>query len=214
MELYVDPKTINCRKVLAGLQLLGIDYTLVNIDYLAGEHTQEPYLSINPNAALPAIVDGDLTLWESNAILQYAADKHGCENQYPTDPVLRADINRWLLWECSTWFPCCYTYLVENCVKPMMGESTDTDKLEETLPQFQKLAGILDARLATTAWLCSPTATIADIAIAAPMHLHRWSKLPLESYPNLTRWMIENVEVLPAWANTHIEDGFGIVDVN
>ena len=44
---------------------------------------------------------------------------------YPKDLKRRADINRWLLWEGSTWFPSCYTYLVEYVVKPLLNDKTD-----------------------------------------------------------------------------------------
>ena len=121
MEVYADPITVNCRKVLAGLQLMGIDYNLNKVDYFQSEQKGPSYVAINPNAALPAMRDDGLTLWESNAILQYAADKHGKTAFYPTDTKTRADINRWLFWECGAWFPSCYTFLVENCVKPLLG---------------------------------------------------------------------------------------------
>ncbi|MGD2008654.1 MAG: glutathione S-transferase N-terminal domain-containing protein, partial [Cellvibrionales bacterium] len=75
MKVFADPITVNSRKVLAGLQFLEVDYELQTVSYLAGEHAQAPYTTINPNASLPAIQDGDFVLWESNAILQYAADK-------------------------------------------------------------------------------------------------------------------------------------------
>ena len=75
MEIYADPITVNCRKVLAGLHLLGADYSLSKVDYFAGEQKGDAFKAINPNAALPALKDGDFVLWESNAILQYAAEK-------------------------------------------------------------------------------------------------------------------------------------------
>ena len=89
MKIYADPITVNCRKVLAGMKLLDVDYTLEKIDYFTGEQKSEAYVAINPNAALPALTDGDLVLWESNAILQYAADKHGKTKQYPAEPARR-----------------------------------------------------------------------------------------------------------------------------
>ncbi|NCV41397.1 MAG: glutathione S-transferase family protein, partial [Betaproteobacteria bacterium] len=77
MKIYADPITVNCRKVLAGLDLIGAKFELEHVDYFKGEQKDAAYLAINPNASLPALVDGDLVLWESNAILQYAADKEG-----------------------------------------------------------------------------------------------------------------------------------------
>ncbi len=208
MELYADPITVNCRKALAGLKLMGADYSLSKVDYFTGEHKSDAYVAINPNASLPAMKDGDLVLWESNAILQYAADKLGKAEVYPTDPAKRADVNRWLLWEAASWFPSCYVYLVENCVKPLLGDTPDPAVLAGEAENFHKLAGILDDRLSKNAWLCGDHPTIADIAVAAPMHLHAWAQLPLDQHPNLKRWMTERVEQLPCWKATHIGEGF------
>ena len=154
------------------------------------------------------MVDGDFTLWESNAILQYAADKYGKSAYYPTDLKIRADINRWMLWESNSWFPSTYIYLVENVVKPVLGAAPDPAVLEAEAPRFHKLATILETQLEKTAWLCGASPTIADIALAAPMHLHPFQKLPLENYPNIRRWMTGLVEKLPSWDNTFVGDGF------
>ncbi len=71
MEVLLDPRTVNSRKVLAGLKLIGADYSIRKFDYFQAEQKSEEFVKINPNAAFPALVDGDFTLWESNAILQY-----------------------------------------------------------------------------------------------------------------------------------------------
>ena len=208
MQIYADPITVNCRKVLAGLQLIGAPYELKHVDYFKAEQKSEAYTALNPNQSIPAMVDGDLVLWESNAILQYAADKVGSEATYPHDLKVRADINRWLLWESSSWFPSCYVFLVENCVKPLLGASTDQAVLEAQQAQFHKLAAILDARLAGRQWVATAGPSIADVVLAAPMHLHGWQKLPLSDHPNLRRWLTDSVEKLPCWQNTTIYEGF------
>ena len=210
MEILADPITVNCRKVLAGLKLIGADYTLTKVDYFKGEQKNPEFVAINPNTALPALRDGGLVLWESNAILQYAADKVGNASAYPTDLVTRADVNRWLLWECGAWFPSCYVFLVENCVKPLLGDSTDQSVLDGEAANFHKLAGILDARLGGSAYVCGDHPTIADVVVAAPMHLHAWQKLPLENHANLVRWMSERIETSPWWKETHVGEGFTV----
>ena len=208
MKIYADPISINCRKVLAGLHLIGQPFELVYVDYFKGGQKSEPLLALNPNAAIPVAVDGDFVLWESNAILQYAADKAGNAAAYPRDLQVRADINRWLLWESSSWFPACYVYLVENCVKPLLGGSPDAAVLQAQAASFHKHAAILDQRLAGRDWIASDGPTIADIVLAAPMHLHGWQQLPLDEHPNLRRWMTERVERLPCWEQTWVGEGF------
>lgn len=208
MKIHADPITVNCKKVLAGLELIGAPYDLVHVDYFKGAQKEEPYISLNPNASIPAMVDGDFELWESNAILQYAADKMGNERVYPRDLRARADVNRWLLWESSSWFPSCYVFLVENCVKPLLGGAPDPAVLQAQQAQFHKLAGILDKRLSGSTWVSGNHVTIADIALAAPMHLHGWQQLPLDGHPNLQRWLFDGVEKLPCWQSTMVYQGF------
>lgn len=208
MKLYADPITVNCRKAVAGLDLIGATYELVHVDYFKAEQRSPEYVALNPNASVPTLVDGDLILWESNAILQYAADKVGNASAYPTDLKVRADINRWLLWEASQWFQSCYVYLVENCVKPLLQAEPDPAVLAAQDATFHKLAGILDARLATQPWIAGQHATIADIALAAPLHLHPYQKLPLDQHAHLKRWMVERVEQLPCWDRSFVGEGF------
>lgn len=209
LKIYADPITVNCRKVLAGMKLIGAPYELVHVDYFKGEHKQQPYLSLNPNASVPAMTDGDYALWESNAMLQYAADLVGNEAAYPRELKTRADINRWMQWEGSHWFPSCYVFLVENCVKPLLGGQPDPAVLDAQAATWHKLAGILDQRLAGQRWVAGGAApTIADIALAAPMHLHGWQQLPLADHPNLRRWLLDDVQALPCWQQTAVYEGF------
>jgi glutathione S-transferase len=208
MKIYADPITINCRKVLAGLQLMNIPYERVHVDYFSGAQKNADYMAINPNAAMPSMIDGDLILWESNAILIYAAEKYGKHDVYPTDLKKRADINRWMFWESASWFPSAYVYLVEHCVKPLLNSAADPAVLSAQDANFHKLAGILDARLAQHEWLTGSTPTLADIVIASPMHMHSHQQLPLGPHKNLVRWMTQNIEKLPCWDNTYVGAGF------
>ncbi|MGI9500388.1 MAG: glutathione S-transferase family protein [Geminicoccaceae bacterium] len=212
MEILADPITVNCRKTLAGLKMIGADYSLTKVDYFKGEQKSPEFIAINPNASIPAMRDGFLVLWESNAVLQYAADKAGNAEAYPTDLKIRADINRWLLWECGSWFPSTYVYLVENCVKPLLGDTTDQSILDGEAENFHKLAGILNTRLGEKPYVAGDHTTIADVVVAAPMHLHGWQKLPLDRHPNIVKWMTERIETAPWWQATHVGEGFTLPD--
>lgn len=202
LEVYLDPCTVNSRKVLAGLDLLETKYDFKFINYFTGEHKSPEFTKINPCATVPAAVDDDLVLTESNAILQYAADLYVESVAYPKDLKTRALVNKWLLWEASVWFPSCYVYLVEYVVKPLLKAPPDEKVIEGESPKWHKLASILDAQLAKTKWLTGENVTIADIAVAAPMHLHAAQRLPLDQYQHLKRWLVDGIEDLPCWRKT------------
>lgn len=208
ITLYLDPCTINSRKVLSGLDLLEIPYDLKHVDFFKGEQKSPEFTKINPMATVPAAVDGDLVLTESNAILAYAGDLAKDESFYPKDPKKRADINRWLLWEASTWFGVNYVYLIENVVKPHLFKADPDQKaLDDEAPKFNKAANALEMALAKNKFITGDNVTIADIAVAAPMHCWEPSKIPLDNYPNIKRWITE-VEKIPAWnaRQKHVEN--------
>jgi glutathione S-transferase len=201
LDVYLDPPTINSRKLLAGLELLGAPYKITHVSYIAGAHKRSPYTDLNPNGVLPAAKDGDFILWESDAILQYVADAYGGERYYPRDLRTRADINRWLFWEAAHWQPSCYVFFFENAFKPVIKAPTDTALVEKETPRWRHLANVLDGQLAKSKWVVGDTVTIADIAMAAPMHLHEQQRLPLQDFSNIRRWIAE-VEKLPCWQKT------------
>ncbi|MDE2277449.1 MAG: glutathione S-transferase C-terminal domain-containing protein, partial [Burkholderiales bacterium] len=91
--------------------------------------------------------------------------------------------------------------------KPLLGGAPDRAVLDAQAAQFHKLAGILDDRLKDRDWIAGSGPTIADIAVAAPMHLHGWQRLPLADHPNLRSWL-SRVEALPCWQQTWVGEGF------
>ncbi len=120
---------------------------------------------------------------------------------YPKDSKRRADLHRWLFWEASSWFPTCYKYLVEYVVKPLMKAEPDQKVIDDESEKFHQGAGVLETRLSKNKWITGDNLTIADFAVAAPMHLWRSSRLPLDQYPNVKRWL-EAIEELNSWKKT------------
>ncbi len=84
------------------LEELGVPYEFVLLDMQAGEHRQPEFLAINPIGKVPAIVDGDLPLWETGAILLYLAEKYGAT---PLTVEQRATLNQWILYANATMGP-------------------------------------------------------------------------------------------------------------
>src|SRR5215471_14916790 len=79
------------------LQELGVPFEAVTINLLSGEHRSPAFLEINPAGKLPVLVDGDMVLTESIAIVLYLAEKYPDKGLIPTDVRERAQIMRWLL---------------------------------------------------------------------------------------------------------------------
>ncbi|UUZ46755.1 glutathione S-transferase family protein [Massilia sp. B-10] len=84
MRLYHNPLSSNARRVLLTAQLLGIELELVEVNF-KDENDRRRLLEINPNGKLPVLQDGDFTLWESCAIMQYLCDNAPDQELYPLD---------------------------------------------------------------------------------------------------------------------------------
>ena len=95
LKFYYHPSP-NPAKVALLLEELGLPYELVPVDTRKGEQHQPEFLAINPNAKTPAIVDGDVTVFDSNAILLYLAEKTGKFLPEST-PKLRGELLSWLM---------------------------------------------------------------------------------------------------------------------
>ena len=84
----------NPTKVALFLEEAGVDYQPHPIDTRAGDQFKPAYLKINPNGKVPAIVDGDTTVFDSNAILLYLAEKTG---KFLPAPAHRGELLSWLM---------------------------------------------------------------------------------------------------------------------
>jgi glutathione S-transferase len=201
MKLYGFPPSPNTRKVQAVAVHLGIPLEFELVDITKGKARTPEFLAMNPNAKTPVLQDGDFTLWESNAIMQYIASKKK-NTLWPDDARARADITRWQCWQLAQWHEGCAGFLWENMLKPFLGLGTaDAAALKKAEEAFHRDAPVLEAQLATQPFLVNGALTLADFAVGSYLHYAVPAKLPLERYPNIRAWY-GRIEALPAWRET------------
>lgn len=203
MKLYTFPPSPNARKAAAVVAHLGLDDVERELVRLhKGEHREPGYLAINPMGKVPALRDGDLMLWESNAICQYLADRAGDASFFPEDAKMRADIARWLFWEASTWSPVIDVFTHENVRKPMLGMGEpDPLKLTDAEERFRPLAGLLNDCLAGRKFLLGNDVTLADFGVAGAATYVERGKIPIGDYPNIVAWW-NRLNAIKGWSST------------
>lgn len=198
LKLHVFPPSPRAFKVLAVANHLGLDYEFCLCDLTKGDQKQAWFTAINPNQKMPALEDGDFTLWESNAIIQYLAAKRP-GMLAPTDAQGAADVARWLYWESTTWDAACAVLAFERLVKPFFtGAEPDPREVERGLREFAFAAGVLDSHLKGRDYICGDKLSLADFSIAASLMIAERAQLPVADYPEIRRWAARMGD-LPAW---------------
>jgi len=199
VKLYYHPNSPNCVDVLATANHLGIQFDLQLVDLLKGAQKDPAYLTLNPNGKVPTLQDGDFTLWESNAIMQYIASKKSNNSLWPANDNVRADISRWQFWQAFHWTRATGTLVWENMVKKLLNAGgPDPAKIKEGEELFHSLAAVLDGHLRNRSYTVGHEPTLADFSVAAPLIYANPARFPLDKYGNIRAWY-GRIEKLEAW---------------
>jgi glutathione S-transferase len=201
MRLYHHCISSNSRRVMLAAELMGTPLELIEVDLFSADDRRR-LAGINPNNKLPVLQDGDFILWESCAIMQYLADRTLGQTLYPDNIMVRADINRWMLWSCQHFSSAVGLITFENIWKGMIGQGApDAAVLQKAGAQLAQFAAVLDGHLAGRQWLVGDRLSLADLAVAPALMYTEQAKLPVKQYQHLMAWY-DRVCQLDAWKNT------------
>ncbi len=186
----------NPSKVALFLEEAGVPYEPVPIDTRKGDQFKPEFLAINPNGKVPAIVDGDVVVFDSNAILLYLAEKTG-KFLPPNSPAARGQLLSWLMF-------------VSTGVGPFSGQAVHFKHFAPEVIAYahnryqyeaERHYGILDAHLAGHRYMVADTYTIVD------MDVWGWARMvpfilgetAFEKFPNVKR-LVDEISARPAAA--------------
>jgi glutathione S-transferase len=169
------------------LEELGVAYELVKVNFAAGESRKPEYLAINPNGHVPAMVDGDLTLWESMAIDLHLADKYGRGKLAPETERERALTLQWSFWVMTECEPHALACLLNRAVLP--AASRDEEKARAAEAALQAPLAVLDRQLQGREQLVGSRFTIADLNVAGVLMWCKPGKVDLAKFPAVAAWL-------------------------
>lgn len=191
MKLYDLEPSGNCCKVRLFAALADIPLEIVPVDFLGGEHKRPPLTDLNPWGELPILVDGNVVLRDSQAILVYLAGAYGGAAWWPAEPHLQAEVVQWL----ST---------AANEIQNGPASARLVDKFgyaidkADTLARSARILPLVDAHLARHDWLAVARPTIADCAVFPYVALAPEGGIDLAPYRHIARW-IERIKALPGY---------------
>src|ERR1700689_1946556 len=152
----------NVQKVLWCCDELALAYERIDAGREFGKVGDPAFRAMNPNGLVPVLVDGDLIIWESHAILRYLCNRYGGERLYPSDPVARSAVDQWLDWQLSILGPAITPIFwtlarTPEAERDMKALAIQSVKLEQAWP-------LLDRQLASRPYVAGETLSIADLA--------------------------------------------------
>lgn len=185
LDLYAWP-TPNAYKISIMLEEIGLPYNVIPVNIGAGEQFAPDFLKISPNNRMPAIVDrdaqgGSLSVFESGAILLYLAEKSG--RFWPSEAHARYKVAEWLMWQMGG-------------LGPMLGQAGHfrnyaPEKIPYAIDRYtneaKRLLGVLDGQLTGKEYVAGDY-SIADMANYPWTLAVKWLEIPVEEFPNMTRW--------------------------
>jgi glutathione S-transferase len=196
LNIWGRISSINVRKVVWCAQELGLDFQRTEAGGQFGVVQTPEYLAINPNALVPAIDDGEgdgrVRLWESNVIVRYLCARHAPGTLYPEPLAARFDAERWMDWQQTTLNAVSAGAFRQWVRTPP--SQRDPAVIDHSVRSTEPLFAILDAHLATRAFMLGDEFTMADIPVGC--EAHRWFGLPQAEYtrpawPNVERWFAD-----------------------
>jgi glutathione S-transferase len=205
LRLYARRTSSNSQKVLWFLGELAIQYEFVDTGGDAGGLDAPEYLALNPNGRVPTLLDGELPVWESHAILRYLAAAHGGGAYWSPDPATRSQVDRWMDWSQSQ-FDASFMALFWGYYRtPEANRDNRANQLHAK--RCRSYLRLLDRCLSEHDYVVGDRLSLADIPIGALMYryvnLDETDGLP----PRVANWYTRLTERRPF--QTHIMLPFG-----
>lgn len=185
ITLYGSPRS-SAGRCLWTLEETGVPYNIKDVDMRNKEHKSADFMRINPNGKVPAMVDGDVTLFESMAINFYLADAYKKELLGST-PAERGLVHQWSFWASSELQDPIIQVFIQKVFVPE--DKRDLKVIEDNLKKLPELLSVLNSSLEAKNYLAGNQFTLADLNTASVVGICHAIGENLSAYPNIQTWL-------------------------
>ena len=195
VTLYHSPRTRSLR-VLWLLEELGLPYELRTLSFSAEVLKGPEYAKVNPLGKVPSITDGELTMFESGAIVEYLVERYGNGRLAPKPGTpARGAYLQWIHFAESTCMPPVSDLAQHTIFKP------EAERIPALIPdahaRIAAWLGVLESALTGTPYLLGSEISAADVMMGYALLLTKWFGILGEQYPNLNTYLAR-LEARPA----------------
>ncbi|MBN2628964.1 MAG: glutathione S-transferase family protein [Rhodobacteraceae bacterium] len=196
--LYCFGESGNAYKVALALTFAEVDWQPVFVDFFGGETRTDAFRALNPMGEVPVLVDGDMTLSQSGAILDYVSSRSG--KLGGRSAIARREVLRWMFWD-------------NHKLSGLAGSTRflmnflPADKRPAEVIAFQQgrlkaAYTVLNDHLASHAWLVGEAITIADLSCCGYLFYPEPFGFDCKDWPHIDAWL-ERISALPGWKHPY-----------
>ena len=193
MQLHCFGESGNSYKAALALELSGLDWEAVFVDFFNGAARTDEYRALNPMGEAPLLVDGDMCISQSGVIQQYITDKTGKFGGAGDD---RYEVLRWILWDNHKLSSMCgVTRFLMNFLPE---DKRPTDVIAFNQGRLKGAYTVLNAHLAGRDWIVGDGITNADLSCCGYLYYPEPFGFDRAEWPNIDRWLT-NLSNTPGW---------------
>jgi glutathione S-transferase len=202
VEFYYGRVSGNSARTAFTLNEASAHYTTHLVYTPSGENRSPAYMAVNPTGRVPALTDGELRLWESNAINWYVAEKHPESRLLPASVEGRAAVQRWLFFQTGHVSPACTLIFrsTNTRMQKFWNMKGDAQSLEAGRKELARCLEVLEQALAGREWL-EGAFSLADIAYAPHLWFVAEGGFDFSATPAVKAWL-DRLWARPAWRKT------------
>lgn len=187
ITLYHSPQSRSVRPRWM-LEELGVPYELKVLDLQAQDQKKPEYLKLNPNGSVPTLVDGDLVIWESAAIVMHLADSDPQKRFAPAvGTPERARYYQWVQYAMNGLEPPAVTIFMHTMMKP------EAERIPALLPDAQRIltaaVKVVDDALVGRDYLLGAQFTAADVMVGSTIQWAQMMGLVGADRPNVAAYL-------------------------
>lgn len=197
VQLHCFGESGNAYKAALTLELTGINWAPVFVDFFSGQMRSDAYRELNIMAEAPVLIDGDFKLSQSGAIQQWAVDQSGRLGGVPQD---KYEVLRWILFDN-------HKMSSQAGITRFLLNFLPEDKRPQEAIKFvqNRMIGALktlNTHLETRTWLVGKDMTIADIANCGYLFYPEPYGFVRTDWPNIDKWL-KQIETTPGWKHPY-----------
>ena len=199
MKLYCFGESGNAYKAALTLELAGVDWESVYVDFFNGEaRSPEFRAEVNPMGEVPVLVDGDLRLTQSGVIQQYVLDQTG--SPLAGRPEDKYEVLRWVLWDNHKMSS--QAGVTRFLLNFLAEDKRPMEAIGFLQGRLKAAYAVLNEHLATRDWIVGDAITVADISCCGYLFYPEPFGFDRADWPHIDAWLTR-ISAMPGWKHPY-----------